>query len=100
MKKIPLPELFVGIALSAFAFPLTSQAMNITFVGDSITQGGSFLSGAVASYRYSLFKNFVDNDVDFTPMGMTQGAAKGIDVGSLTPAYRGVAFSNVSELRL
>ena len=97
MKEIPLPELFVGIALSAFAFPLTSQAMNITFVGDSITQGGSFLSGAVASYRYSLFKNFVDNDVDFTPMGMTQGAAKGIDVGSLTSAYRGVAFSNVSE---
>lgn len=73
------------------------SAMNIAFVGDSITQGGSFLSGSVASYRYSLFKNFVDAGVVYTPMGMTSGASKNVDVSALTPDYRGFVFSNVSE---
>lgn len=97
--KSPIPKLFrLGtIALSVFGITAPAHAMNITFVGDSITQGGNFLAGNVASYRYSLFKNFVDNDIAYNPMGTTAGAAKNIDVSALTPDYRGVKFSNVSE---
>ena len=98
MKK-HTPTIFClgALALSVFGVSVPANAMNITFVGDSITQGGSFLSGSVASYRYSLFKNFVDNNVDYNPMGTTNSAAKNVDVSLLTPVYRGVAFSNVSE---
>ncbi|MCR5183268.1 MAG: SGNH/GDSL hydrolase family protein [Opitutales bacterium] len=76
---------------------LSAQAMTITFVGDSITQGGTFNSGTVSSFRYQLFKNFVDNGVSYDPMGMTVGASKGVSTASLTPDYRGFSFSNVSE---
>lgn len=87
----------VAAVFFTFAFSQLSFALNITFVGDSITQGGNFLSGNVASYRYQLFKNFVDNDVEYNPLGTTSGAAKNIDVSSITPSYRGVTFSNISE---
>lgn len=97
--KSPIPKLFLlgAIALSVSGAAVPADAMNITFVGDSITQGGSFLAGNVASYRYSLFKHFVDNNIDYNPMGTTVGAAKNVDVSALTPDYRGVTFSNVSE---
>ncbi|MBQ9758476.1 MAG: hypothetical protein IJW12_01730 [Opitutales bacterium] len=97
--KSPIPKLFLlgAIALSVSGAAVPADAMNITFVGDSITQGGSFLAGNVASYRYSLFKHFVDNDITYAPMGTTVGAAKNVDVSALTPDYRGVKFSNVSE---
>ena len=99
MKALPPPNLFLfgAIALSVFGTTAPANAMNITFVGDSITQGGTFNAGSVASYRYSLFKNFVDNNVEYNPMGTTVGASKNVDVSALTPDYRGVAFSNVSE---
>lgn len=106
MRKIPLLFSRTRAALGLVAACLflywgggniRLSAMNISFVGDSITQGGQFLSGTVVSYRYSLFKNFVDNGVVYTPMGMTSGASKNVSVSSLTPDYRGVAFSNVSE---
>lgn len=94
----PKKTMFCRAAVLALScIPVASFAMNITFVGDSITQGGLFNAGNVASYRYSLFKNFVDNNIAYNPMGMTQGAAKNVDVSSLTPVYRGFTFENVSE---
>lgn len=69
----------------------------IVFIGDSITQGGNYLAGTVPSYRYQLFKNFVDNNVAYFPMGMTDGARNGVNVVQLTPEYRGKKFVNVSE---
>lgn len=69
----------------------------IVFIGDSITQGGTYLAGTVPSYRYQLFKNFVDNGIAFVPMGMTDGARNGVNVAKFTPDYRGKAFVNVSE---
>ncbi len=81
--------------------PLSTLAADdpggIIFIGDSITQGGNFNSGLVASYRYQLFKNFVDNGITYNPMGTTQGASGGVDVSSKTPDYLGHTFSNVSE---
>ncbi len=89
-------SLFAAL-VTACAFPLTSDARDIVFIGDSITQGGSYLSGPVASWRYSLFKHFVDDGEEFFPMGMTNGARGNVDVSSLCPPYRGKAFTNVSE---
>lgn len=93
---------FLSFAALALA-PLFAAAVpakepgNIVFVGDSITNGGKYLAGPVPSYRYQLFKNFVDNGVPFSPMGMTRGAANNADVSALTPNYRGEKFENVSE---
>lgn len=70
---------------------------NIVFLGDSITQGGSYLRGPVASYRYQVFKNFVDNNIPFKPMGATLTASKNVNVSHLTPDYRGIPFPNISE---
>ncbi len=100
LKKFLTTILAAG-ALGAWAFPPLFAAEkgpgNIVFIGDSITNGGKYLAGPVPSYRYQLFKNFVDNDIKFSPMGMTRGAAKNVNVSALTPNYRGVAFENVSE---
>lgn len=87
------------LALAALfaAVPAVAAPGNIVFLGDSITQGGRYLAGPVPSYRYQLFKNFVDNGADFSPMGTTRGAAGGVDVSALTPPYRGKFFENVSE---
>jgi len=84
------------IASGIFSTAAAADPGGVIFIGDSITQGGSFLAGKVASYRYSLFKNFVDNGIRYNPMGTTQGAAMGTDVSSQTPDYMGVQFSNVS----
>ena len=87
------------LALAALfaAVPAVAAPGNIVFLGDSITQGGRYLAGPVPSYRYQLFKNFVDNGADFSPMGTTRGAAGGANVAALTPPYRGKFFENVSE---
>lgn len=88
-----------ALALAALfaAVPAVAAPGNIVFLGDSITQGGRYLAGPVPSYRYQLFKNFVDNGADFSPMGTTRGAAGGANVAALTPPYRGKFFENVSE---
>ncbi len=68
----------------------------IIFIGDSITQGGKYLADTMcASYRYSLFKNYVDNGVPFHPMGVVREHAWSANIP--TPDYRGQAFPNVSE---
>ncbi len=77
--------------------PYGNDPGGIIFIGDSITQGGNFNSGLAASYRYQLFRNFVDNGITYNPMGTTQGASGGVDVSGKTPDYRGYTFSNVSE---
>lgn len=89
----------LAAALAAFAAPAAEKNSpgGIVFLGDSITNGGSYLAGPVASFRYQVFKAFVDNGVKFEPMGMTRGAAWATDVSALTPPYRGVEFENVSE---
>ncbi len=87
-------------ALALIASTLIAEPKDgggIVFIGDSITQGGTYLAGTVPSYRYQLFKNFVDNGIPFTPMGMTDGARHGVNVANLTPEYRGKLFVNVSE---
>ena len=97
-KKIPLLlGSLCACAAPIFAAPEKSDPGNIVFIGDSITNGGKYLAGPVPSYRYQLFKAFVDNDVKFSPMGMTRGAAWKTDVSALTPDYRGKKFENVSE---
>lgn len=84
---------FCATALSA----TPKDGGGIVFIGDSITQGGTYLAGTVPGYRYQLFKNFVDNGIAFVPMGMTDGARHGVNVARLTPEYRGKKFVNVSE---
>ena len=93
------PSFAAGVAALALsvAFPPSADARDIVFVGDSITQGGSYLAGPVASWRYALFKHFVDAGEEFFPMGTTLGARGNTDVSALCPPYRGVAFTNVSE---
>lgn len=99
MIKKRFVSFFTSFALLALSVPATlaDNPGNIVFVGDSITQGGQFLQGRVPSYRYQLFKNFVDNDIPYSPMGMTTGAARNVDVSALTPDYRGETFPNISE---
>lgn len=96
LRTLAAAVALLSTALSAFAAPADGPG-GIVFIGDSITNGGKYLAGPVASYRYQVFKNFVDNGIKFEPMGMTRGAAWQTDVSALTPPYRGVAFENVSE---
>ncbi len=100
LRRFLLGSLVVAASASSVSLAQTGYGNDpggIIFIGDSITQGGNFLQGAVASYRYQLFKNFVDNGVEYKPMGTTQGASQGYDVSSCTPDYQGQTFTNVSE---
>ena len=97
MRSVLARAATLALAALFAAVPAVAAPGNIVFLGDSITQGGRYLAGPVPSYRYQLFKNFVDNGADFSPMGTTRGAAGGVNVSALTPDYRGNAFPNVSE---
>lgn len=97
MRSVLARAATLALAALFAAVPAVAAPGNIVFLGDSITQGGRYLAGPVPSYRYQLFKNFVDNGADFSPMGTTRGAAGGVDVSALTPPYRGKSFENVSE---
>ncbi len=89
--------LCAALAVSGIATAANDPG-GIIFIGDSITQGGKFVGNMeTPSYRYQLFKNFVDNGVTYNPMGTTNGASGGYDVSALTPTYRGQDFINVSE---
>ncbi len=100
-KSLLLSCLFAASAAVATAAPAPAAGAprdpgGIIFIGDSITQGGKFNAGMLcASYRYALFKHFVDNGVAFRPMGMAEGAALNAPVP--TPDYRGHSFANVHE---
>ncbi len=98
---LPLPQFLCSLpfcVLAAWAISSVALAADpgkIMFIGDSITQGGNFLDGPVASYRYQLFRNFVDNGIEYRPLGTTEGAAWHATPD--TPDYRGKRFVNVSE---
>lgn len=97
--------LFLVAAASALAtcVPATGaiDLGNIVFVGDSITQGGgenSTSKDKSVSYRYSLWKNFVDNGIAFKPQGsVTQFYDQSSASQTQTPDYRGKTFVNNNE---
>ncbi len=96
--------LFLVAAASALATCVPALGAidlgNIVFVGDSITQGGGENSkpDKSVSYRYSLWKNFVDNGIAFKPQGsVTQFYDQSSASQSQTPDYRGKPFVNNSE---
>lgn len=62
------------------------------YVGDSITHGY-----AAPSYRWALHKIFVDNDVDYTPVGVEEGNNSYAKSGTLEPnaEYRHKPFRNI-----
>lgn len=95
------PLLFFISAASALATCVPALAAvdpgNIVIVGDSITQGGGPSSGnkdKSISYRYDLWKNFVDNGIDYKPQG---SVTQFYDETSTTSSYRGQNFTNKSE---
>ena len=97
--------LFLVAAASALATCVPALGAidfgNIVFVGDSITQGGgenSAYADKSVSYRYSLWKNFVDNGIDYKPQGsVTQFYDQSSASQTQTPNYRGKTFVNNSE---
>ncbi|MDO4550852.1 MAG: exo-alpha-sialidase [Planctomycetia bacterium] len=93
--KVILVLSFIVSGTSAYGSE--KDGKGIVFLGDSITQGGTYLAGTVAGWRYQLFKNYVDNEVPFFPMGMTDGDNRGTVTITHTPIYRGHLFKNVSE---
>lgn len=74
---------------------------SITFVGDSITQGGgagSSYTDKSVSYRYSLWKIFVSNGVAWNPVGSMTTFLDGSSANSTqTPDFRGHVYDNTSE---
>lgn len=96
--KPHLPILLLASLLATVSLSAATNPGNIVFVGDSITQGGTWAgAGTQASYRYSFFKNMVDQGLTYTPMGIGEGSSTkaGAQVGQL--AYRGTNFENVHE---
>ena len=97
--------LFLVAAASALATCVPALGAidlgNIVFVGDSITQGGgekSTSNDKSVSYRYSLWKNFVDNGIAFKPQGsVTQFYDQSSASQTQTPDYRGKTFVNNNE---
>lgn len=86
--------------MSASAVLAADSLGNVTFVGDSITQGFS----GHASFRYQVWKGFVDNGLtsgkDYKFTGSITGSWYGGDtdpVDKLTPSYAGQQFDNTHE---
>ncbi|MCR5183729.1 MAG: hypothetical protein K6B46_03410 [Opitutales bacterium] len=92
MKKIAL--LFAAAALLPCVPATGTDLGNIVFIGDSITQSDG--THAV-SYRYSLWKNFVDNDVAYNPVGSMKNYFGGATSSALVTNYRGETFDNTNE---
>lgn len=83
-------SLFAALALPTLA-TVPNPPQGICIAGDSITQGGWGGGGAPASYRYSLFKNFVDNGIVYNPVGSMNTGTAG------TNPYGGVTYNNANE---
>lgn len=97
MKLPRISPLFFASALSVISVPALAEIDfgNIVFVGDSITQGGG--EANELSYRYSLWKCFVDNNIDYNPVGSTSiFRYTGSDL-SQAKDYLGVSFNNRNE---
>ncbi|WPX40286.1 GDSL-type esterase/lipase family protein [Akkermansia sp. N21116] len=104
--KLRLPLLLASMLLNAMVFnaysaTTSSSPGNIVFVGDSITQGGHWggvdYAPGSPSYRYSLFKNFVDNGVAYTPMGIGEVTSTGTGANVVSAPYRGQNFDPTHE---
>ena len=94
-------EIFSAAALfAASALPIipagaaTPDIGDIVFVGDSITQANG--TNAV-SYRYSLWKHFVDSGVAYSPVGSMTIYQSGSSTSSLVSTYLGQTFDNTNE---
>ena len=96
MKQPRFSSLFFASALSLLASvpAVATDLGNIVFVGDSITQANG--TNAV-SYRYSLWKHFVDNNIDYNPQGSMTIFTSGNSTSNLAPTYLGQTFKNTSE---
>ncbi|MGN0860714.1 MAG: GDSL-type esterase/lipase family protein [Candidatus Spyradosoma sp.] len=93
--------IFIAAALfAASALPIvpagaeTPDIGDIVFVGDSITQANG--TDAV-SYRYSLWKHFVDSGVAYSPVGSMTIYQNGSSTSSLVSTYLGQTFDNTNE---
>ena len=69
-----------------------SDLGRVVYVGDSITHGY-----AAPSYRWALHKIFVDNDVEYTPVGVEEGNNSYAKKGTLEAdaSYRNKVFRNI-----
>lgn len=83
-----------SLGLLAAVPAVAADLGNIVFVGDSITQANG--TNAV-SYRYSLWKHFVDNNIDYKPQGSMTIFTSGSSTSNLAPDYLGQTFKNTSE---
>lgn len=83
-------------SLGIFSIPANAtESLNfgsIAFVGDSITQGGG--TADELSYRYSLWKCFVDNNIKWDPVGSTTIFRY---TTATLPTYMGATFDNRNE---
>lgn len=92
-KILTIPILALGMSSASASVDLG----NISFVGDSITQGGGDSKNNANSYRYSLWKCFVDNNASFSPVGSMNMYWDGKTTNSKAPNYMGQVFDNTSE---
>ncbi len=103
--KLHLPLSLLALTCAMMSLPTQAgeetPACNITFVGDSITQGGTWAgAGGQASYRWQFFKILVDQGVEYNPMGTctySSQAAKPLVNAHNTWSYRGTVFDNTHE---
>lgn len=94
--SLNLRSLVFAAALSAFSVPAFASVGNIVFLGDSITQGKGVETEL--SYRYSLWKCFVDNNEEWKPQGSMTIFNNGNAANpTLTPDYLGKEFDNRNE---
>lgn len=96
MKKFSPSFFFLCSALTCVPVAALSSVDlgSIAFVGDSITQGGG--EANQLSYRYPLWKIFVDNGAEWNPVGSMTIFNNGSETGATT-GYRGETFNNRSE---
>ena len=69
-----------------------SNLGKVMYVGDSITHGY-----AAPSYRWALHKIFIDNNIEYIPVGVEKGNNSYANKGTLQPdaTYRNATFRNI-----
>lgn len=98
--RLPLPLrcavltcLSVMMAVTTATGTITNGE-NIVFCGDSITQAAGINGAGGTGYRYQVFKNFVDNNITYNPVGSNASNAGG---AGATPNYGGLQFDQRNE---